>query len=84
MKKTILLISIMVLALAYKALGASPNPLELPSLLNSVKNSDTLSFCGERVPMERQEVMERLEKDLLLSLVNRTQVILWLKRSRRY
>jgi peptidoglycan lytic transglycosylase D len=84
MKKTILLIPIMVLALAYEALGTSPNPLDLPSLLNSVKNMKTLSFCNERVPIENQEVLERLEKELLLSLGDRPQVILWLKRSRRY
>jgi membrane-bound lytic murein transglycosylase D len=84
MKKTILLIPIFVLALTYEALGASPNPLELPSLLNSVKNMHALSFCNEPVPMENQEVQERLEKELLLSIGNRPQVILWLKRSRRY
>jgi membrane-bound lytic murein transglycosylase D len=84
MKKIFLLIQIMVLVLTYEALGASLNPLELPSLLNAVKNMNALSFCSERVPMENQEVLERLEKELLLSLGNRPQVILWLKRSRRY
>ena len=83
-KKTIFLISTMVLTLTYEAFGASPNPLELPSLLNSVKKMHSLTFCNERVPMENQEVLERLEKELLLSLGNRPQVILWLKRSRRY
>ena len=84
MKKTILLILLMTLVLTFEALGASPNPLELPSLLNAVKNMNALSFCNERVPIEKQEVLERLEKELLLSLGNRPQVILWLKRSRRY
>jgi hypothetical protein len=36
------------------------------------------------VPIETQEIRERLEKELLLSLWDRPQVILWLKRSRRY
>ena len=84
MKKTILLIPIIILTLTCEALGASPNPLELPSLLNSVKKMHDLSFCNERVPIKNQEVLERLEKELLLSLGNRPQVILWLKRSRRY
>ena len=43
-----------------------------------------IEFCGERVPIESQEVKERFEKELLLSLWDRPQVILWLKRSRRY
>ncbi len=84
MKKTIFLILAIIPVLTFEAFGASPNPLDLTSLLTSVKNMDTLSFCGERVPIENQEVLERLEKELLLSLGDRPQVILWLKRSRRY
>lgn len=68
----------------FDAFGASSNPLDLPSLLRNIKNMNTLSFCGERVPIENQEVLERLEKELLLTLGDRPQVILWLKRSRRY
>jgi hypothetical protein len=45
---------------------------------------NVIEFCGERVPMEEQGVRERLEKELLLTLWHRSQVILWLKRSRRY
>lgn len=55
-----------------------------PSLISSLKLSPPLSFCDERVPIEIQEIRERLEKELLLSLWDRPQVILWLKRSRRY
>ena len=84
MKKTIFLILTIIPVLTVEAFAASSNPLNLPSLLTYVKNMDTLSFCGERVPLENQEVLERLEKELLLTLGNRPQVILWLKRSRRY
>ena len=55
-----------------------------PSLISSLKLSAPLSFCDERVPIEIQEIRERLEKELLLSLWDRPQVILWLKRSTRY
>ncbi len=41
-------------------------------------------FCGERAPLEDRDVQERFEKELLLSIWDRPQVILWLKRSRRY
>ena len=59
-------------------------PANFPSLLSSLKVTNVLEFCGERVPLEEQGVRERLEKELLLTLWHRSQVILWLKRSRRY
>ena len=84
MKTKILLILAIVLFLTVEGYGASTKPVDLVSLVSSVKNMDTLSFCGERVPLENQEVRERFEKELLLSIWDRPQLILWLKRSRRY
>jgi membrane-bound lytic murein transglycosylase D len=55
-----------------------------PLPISSLKIDTRLELCGERVPLEAQEVRERLEKELLLTLWDRPQVILWLKRSRRY
>lgn len=43
-----------------------------------------LSLCGEPVPFEITDVRERFEKEMLLSLWDRPQVILWLKRTTRY
>ena len=57
---------------------------DIPSLVSSLKFETHIEFCGERVPIENQEVLERFEKELLLSLWDRAQVILWLKRSSRY
>lgn len=56
----------------------------LPSLIESVRVEGPLDFCGEAVPLDRQGVRERLEKELLLTLWDRPQVILWLKRYPRY
>jgi membrane-bound lytic murein transglycosylase D len=56
----------------------------VPCLVASLRLEGTLSFCGETVPANDQEVRERYEKELLLALDNRAQVILWLKRSHRY
>lgn len=64
--------------------GQSLNPSSFPSLVSSLNISGPLDFCGEGVPLEIQEVRERLEKELLLTVWDRPQVILWLKRSRRY
>ncbi len=55
-----------------------------PSLLSSLEFPSPLTLCEENVPLEVQEIKERLEKELLLSLWDRPQVILWLKRSSRY
>ena len=56
----------------------------IPPLLVGLRLEQTLSFCGEVVPLEDPEVRERMEKELLLSLWDRDQAILWLKRSTRY
>lgn len=56
----------------------------IPSLVSSIRINNNLDFCGEKVPLDIQEVRERLEKELLLMLADRPQVILWIKRSNRY
>ncbi|MBN2060655.1 MAG: transglycosylase SLT domain-containing protein [Deltaproteobacteria bacterium] len=57
---------------------------DIPSLISSLKFEKHIEFCGEKVPIENSEVLERFEKELLLSLWDRAQIILWLKRSSRY
>jgi membrane-bound lytic murein transglycosylase D len=64
--------------------GESSKSPSYPSLIGSLRIDTPLEFCDERVPLEMQEIRERLEKELLLTLWDRPQVILWLKRSRRY
>lgn len=66
------------------ACWASAEPAGFPSLISALKVPGPLEFCGERVPLKSQEIRERLEKELLLTLWDRPQVILWLKRSKRY
>jgi membrane-bound lytic murein transglycosylase D len=74
-------LGILLSAARYEAAIAST---EIPSLAASVRIEGNLNFCGEPVPAGQQEVKERYEKELLLTLWDRAQVILWLKRSRRY
>ncbi len=64
--------------------AAAMASMERPSLTASVRIERNLDFCGEPVPVGEQEVRERYEKELLLTLWDRAQVILWLKRARRY
>lgn len=56
----------------------------LPALIPALRIEGPLYFAGEEVPLHNQEVRERLEKELLLTLWDRAQVILWIKRSGRY
>ncbi len=54
------------------------------SLINALKISESLTFCNEPVPLSDPDVKERLERELLVSLDNSDDVILWLKRANRY
>jgi soluble lytic murein transglycosylase-like protein len=48
------------------------------------KTPDNLTLFGEHVPLERRDVWERLDKQFLLALSRKAQVILWLKRSKKH
>jgi peptidoglycan lytic transglycosylase D len=61
---------------------ATPAPI-LP-LVPSIGIEKKLDFCGETVPLASQAIKERLERELLISLGQRHQAVLWLKRSTRY
>lgn len=76
-------ISVLLLLIAHGPAAAATTPQEA-SLMALIRLQGPLSFCGEAVPTEEQEVRERYEKELLLALGNPAQVILWLKRSSRY
>ena len=62
----------------------SPGQTDFPSLITSLRVDAPIEFCDEEVPLKDQEIRERFEKEFLLSLWDRPQVILWLKRSKRY
>lgn len=44
----------------------------------------TLDFCGEPVPLNDQEVLERFDREFTVIVYNHAQVYLWLKRMERY
>ncbi len=43
-----------------------------------------VSFCNERIPLDKWDVWERLDSEFFSFLVDEKQVFLWLKRSGRY
>ena len=66
------------------AVPAWPQTPTVPPLEESMRQLPALDFCGEPVPLDEADVRERMEKELLLSLWDRDQALLWLKRSTRY
>lgn len=84
MRWIISLVAFVILLPATPVGGASVEEIDSSSLISFLKLSGPMDFCGEPVPIEESEVRERFEKAFLLTLWNRPQVILWLKRARRY
>jgi len=54
------------------------------AMLEAIRITEPLNFCGEPVPLNDPDVKERLERELLVSLDSSDDVILWLKRANRY
>ena len=72
---------------ATSALGedsAAPEPTQMPTLMSAVRISGPLDFCSEPMSFEILKNRERLEKELLLTIWDRPQVVLWIKRSPQY
>lgn len=59
-------------------------PIDTPPLVSLIRIEGPLSFCREPVPLDQPDVRERFEKELMISLWDRPQAILWLKRTTRY
>ncbi len=88
MRKYLLLLTLAVLLLSgSNVAGETTDQLDRdswPSLLEAIRINGPVTFCGEEVPLDNPEVLERLEKELLLLLWDKPQIILWLKRTTRY
>jgi membrane-bound lytic murein transglycosylase D len=53
-------------------------------LISALKLEAPVLLCNEPVPVNDPNARERFEKEMLVALGNRPQVILWLKRTTRY
>lgn len=53
-------------------------------LVDAVRIKHPVTFCGENVPLDNQDVNERLEMELLLMTWDKAQTVLWMKRAGRY
>jgi len=45
---------------------------------------DTLYFCDEPVPMTEIDIFERFERDFLINVNDRTQIVMYMKRAGRF
>ncbi len=51
--------------------------------VSSLRVPDSITFCGERVPLERPDIKERLEREFFYMLDKEGQLVLYLKRAAR-
>jgi len=58
--------------------------LRVPPLMESIQFKNSIQFCGIKIPLNQQDVKQRLEKEMLLALWDRPQVILWIKRASKF
>jgi hypothetical protein len=52
--------------------------------ISTYKLPKEVTLCRERFPLEDRTVWENLDREFLLGLSNEAQVLLWMKRARRY
>jgi hypothetical protein len=60
------------------------SPSSPQSLIAAIKLSEPLTFCEEEVPLSDNAIKERLERELVICLDNKDDIIMWLKRANRY
>ena len=70
--------------LAVPSIVLSADPVMENQLIEALRIDPPVLLCGETIPIEDRQVVERFEKEMLVSLGNQPQVILWLKRTTRY
>lgn len=70
--------------LVWFCLGISPAMAQEKITAAMVRLPKNLNLCGEAVPTHLDDVRERFEKEMLLTLWDRPQVLLWLKRAPRF
>ena len=52
--------------------------------IKAVKIPKNISFAGERVPIEKQDVLERMDRELLVNTYWQSNALLYIKRANKY
>ncbi|MCF0190079.1 MAG: lytic transglycosylase domain-containing protein [Marinilabiliaceae bacterium] len=81
----IMLSSMMFLGISSTTTTESPRHSDANEMVVRLPQApEQLDFCGERVPLERQDIKESLDRELLVTTFGHTGTILNIKRSWRY
>jgi len=76
--------SVSSLRLEVANLGYRLNNRQARPSLTTYRLPKEVSLCGEYFPLEDRNVWENLDREFLVALSNEVQVLLWMKRARRY
>ena len=52
--------------------------------LSFYKLPKEVTLCGEKIPLEDRNVWENLDREFIVALDSHAQILLWMKRARRY
>ena len=52
--------------------------------IKALKIPNNIDFCGERVPLEKKDIRERMDKELLVNTYWQSNALLLIKRSHKY
>ncbi len=81
--KVVIVIAIFISAGTLNPTG-NVDAAELPPVVENVPLPDSFSMCGEPFPLQDQHVREMLDREFTISVWDRAQVFMWLKRAGRY
>ncbi|MFH2012754.1 MAG: transglycosylase SLT domain-containing protein [Pseudomonadota bacterium] len=76
--------SIIFLIFVVSRLNAEDSPKHPVHSLKDFRSSKKLTLCNEIIPLDNQSVWEMLDREFVVSVGNIPQVVMWLKRSKRY
>lgn len=79
---------IVIQLIAFNLVGkedASHDPVRIPKDdFHFYTLPDTVTFCGEVIPIDNFDIRERFEREFYINVYDRTQMLLYLKRSGRF
>ena len=52
--------------------------------IKAIKIPTNLTFAGERVPLEKHDIKERIDRELLVNTYWQSNALLWIKRTHKY
>ena len=52
--------------------------------IKAIKIPEDLTFAGERVPLEKHDIKERIDRELLVNTYWQSNALLWIKRTNKY